>query len=101
MRFRKKPIEIEAVQNGGEWPPIMEWLDSLTPEGYLAIPFGSHPAITRNEDGTINIETLEGTMLANVGDWIIQGIKGEIYPCKPDIFEETYEPVPKAEDLAA
>jgi hypothetical protein len=43
-------------------------------------------------DGRLEITTLEGTMIANVGDWIIQGVKGECYPCKPDIFAATYEP---------
>ena len=44
-------------------------------------------------DKELDIETLEGTMHANVGDWIITGVHGEQYPCKPDIFEKTYEPV--------
>lgn len=44
-------------------------------------------------DKELDIETLEGTMHANVGDWIITGVNGEQYPCKPDIFEKTYEPV--------
>lgn len=43
------------------------------------------------------IETLEGTMHASIGDWIITGVNGEKYPCKPDIFEKTYEPVNKTE----
>lgn len=90
-KFRKKPVEIDAVRNDGEWAPIMAFLDSLTPDGYLSIPFGSEPAITRNKDGTLNIKTLESTMLANVGDWLICGVKGELYPCKPDIFDATYE----------
>lgn len=46
-------------------------------------------------DSPVQIHTLEGTMTANVGDWIITGVKGEQYPCKPDIFEATYEPVAK------
>ena len=41
----------------------------------------------------MNIQTLEGIMHANIGDWIITGVKGEQYPCKPDVFEQTYEPV--------
>lgn len=45
-----------------------------------------------NEFGEIDLSTLEGTMRANLGDWIIKGVKGEFYPCKPDIFEATYEP---------
>ena len=44
-------------------------------------------------DKELDIETLEGTMRANVGDWIITGVNGEQYPCKPDIFDKTYEPV--------
>ena len=44
-------------------------------------------------DKELTIETLEGTMKANKGDWIIKGVKGELYPCKPDVFEETYEKV--------
>ena len=91
-RFRKKPVEIDAIRNEGEWAPIMAWLDQLA-GGRATIPFGARPAITRSpEDGTIAIETLEGTMRANVGDWIIRGVQGEFYPCKPDIFEATYEP---------
>jgi hypothetical protein len=46
--------------------------------------------------GGVEIKTLEGTMVANPGDWIIRGVKGELYPCKPDIFEATYERVMEA-----
>jgi hypothetical protein len=92
VKYRKKPVVIEATCNHGTWPPIIAWLDELA-GGHLAIPFGSRPSITRNEDGSLNIETLEGVMRADVGDWIIQGVKGEFYPCKPDIFAATYEPV--------
>lgn len=67
----------------------MQWLDQLA-GGRLAIPFGARPAITCLSDGTLNIETLEGTMRANVGDWVICGVKGELYPCKPEVFEATY-----------
>lgn len=95
QRFRKKPVEIDAIRNEGEWPPIMAWLDELA-GGRASIPFGARPAITRNQDGTLNIETLEGTMRANVGDWLICGVKGEFYPCKPDVFGATYEPVESA-----
>lgn len=100
QRYRKKPVEIDAVRNDGAWAPIMEWLDAVTdgvipgirnPDGSLNI--GGHPPITRNEDGSLNIHTLEGTMRADVGDWLIRGVKGEFYPCKPDIFEVTHEPV--------
>lgn len=95
-RYRKKPVEVRAVQNSGEWKPIMDWLDQLA-GGVLRVPFGSLPAVTRNDDGSLNIETLEGTMRGEVGDWLICGVKGEMYPCKPDIFEATYEPVGDAD----
>ena len=92
-RYRKKPVEIEAIQNLGEWAPIIEWLDSLAPGGMALIPYGTRPAITRNEDGTLNIDTLEGRMLCRKGDYVICGIKGEFYPCDPDIFKATYDAV--------
>ncbi len=92
MKFTKKPVTIDAIQNTGEWRPIIEWLGTFVAAGDLLIPFGSDPPITRNTTGTLNIKTLEGTMCAQIGDWIIRGVKGEFYPCKPDIFEATYEP---------
>lgn len=80
-KFRKKPVVIEAIQN----------LDNPSD---VAAFFGS-PRGSRfgHRDGVWSIGTLEGTMDARRGDWIIRGIKGEYYPCKPDIFEATYEPV--------
>lgn len=78
-KYRKKPVVIEAVQWTGEnWADIDEWM-------------GASPHRTYPSAGTIEIDTLEGTMTANEGDWIIQGVSGEFYPCKPDIFEKTYE----------
>ena len=50
-------------------------------------------AVTETINGAVYIETLEGVMRADPGDWIIQGVKGEVYPCKPDIFTATYEAV--------
>lgn len=92
-RFRKKPVVIHAIRNDGTWPPIMAWLDALA-GGEMRVPIGARPAITRNDDGSLSIETLEGTHRGDVGDWIICGVQGELYPCKPDIFEATYEEVP-------
>jgi hypothetical protein len=88
MRFRKKPVEIEAVQfTGSNADKLMEF----TQEG----PHVRIRTTNENADGTceLYIETLEGNMLAQAGDWIIKGVKGEFYPCKPDIFEATYEGV--------
>ena len=79
-RYRKKPIIIDAIkwtrENAEEVETFFE----------QASDFGL-------KDGIWSIITLEGTMSAFPGDWIIKGVKGEFYPCKPDIFEATYEPV--------
>jgi hypothetical protein len=87
-RFRKKPVVIEAWRfNPGKfnWP---DWISKLwLAEVQIQQPGGY---IKRGET-VLSIPTLEGTMTAKVGDWIIRGVKGEVYPCKPDIFEATYE----------
>lgn len=77
-QFRKKPVVIEAVQ----------W-DSTNVDEISSFASGN---ASLHAD-TIKIYALEGTMVANVGDWIIKGVNGEFYPCNPDIFEKTYEPV--------
>lgn len=83
MRYRKKPIEVEAWQVGSD-EPKPEWLESAMGDG-VAKPY---------RDGYWwVIKTLEGDHRANDGDYIIQGVKDELYPCKPDIFEQTYEVV--------
>jgi len=83
-KFRKKPVEIDAWQ----WNPTMQhdfmpcnWPDWMQNRD-VKIAFGEK----------LEIKTLEGTMTADKGDWIIRGVKGELYPCKPDIFAATYEP---------
>lgn len=82
MRFRKKPVEIEAVQYTVEsCREIHDWIGMEHEPGDESCRAG------------IFIDTLEGLMTADLGDWIIRGVKGEFYPCKPDIFEATYEPV--------
>ena len=78
LRFTKKPVTIEAIQ----------WTGKNLRE---VITFTDGPPDMVARDG-LKIHTLEGKMLANVGDWIIRGVKGEYYPCKPDIFEATYSP---------
>lgn len=92
-QYRKRPAVIRAVRNMGEWPPIMAFLDHLSGSARVVVPFGFRPVVTRNADGTLNIETLEGVMRCDVGDWLICGVKGELYPCKPDVFAATYEEV--------
>ena len=77
-QYRKKPVVIEAVQ----WDGNLETL-SINPKKDIEN--------VKLRDGDLYIQTLEGEMKANVGDYIIRGVKGEYYPCKPDIFEATYE----------
>ena len=81
QKFRKKPIVIEAVQHEGN---NLEEIEEF---------FGEHQELNIDNTGRILINTLEGEMAANLKDWIIKGINGEFYPCKPDIFEKTYESV--------
>ena len=88
MKYRKKPVEIEAVQfisidRGFNERP--DWLTKAIYKDEKIKFFG-----TKNK---LDIETLEGTMTARVGDYIIKGVNGEFYPCKPDIFEKTYEKI--------
>lgn len=120
MKFRKKPVVIEAVRWRGyssglgitterpdtpvdltlerlgdvKWEPLPSWLSAVsrvvTDEKWP----GAVPAAEVWRDGEdLWIGTLEGAHKAEKGDWIIRGVKGELYPCKPDIFELTYEPV--------
>lgn len=77
MKYRKKPVVIEAVQ----------WLTDNYPE---VVAFCSWVE-SRGEGSILTIPTLEGSMKCQPFDWIIKGVKGEFYPCKPDIFEATYE----------
>jgi hypothetical protein len=82
--YRKKPVVIEARQwDGSEESArsIKAWADS----------HGSQPLGGWSKDVVLLIRTLEGQMRAVPGDWIIRGVKGEFYPCKPDVFEATYE----------
>jgi hypothetical protein len=85
-RFRKKPIVIEARQfrNDGSSYALILWIN----EGQHAI--GRELAQWHNNN--IMVPTLEGQHVASPGDWIIRGVAGEHYPCKPDIFAATYEP---------
>ena len=80
MKFRKKPVVIEAEQYGAGGP---------TPAGVCT---GECRGYRYAGECTPHVHTLEGDMTVSDGDWIITGVKGERYPCKPDIFEATYEP---------
>lgn len=81
MKFRKKPVVIEAIC----------FEPGLSPADFHAF-VGSFDGVRMDsENHRCFIQTLEGVMRADEGDWIIRGVKGELYPCKPDIFEQTYE----------
>ncbi|MFR0563575.1 hypothetical protein [Lacticaseibacillus paracasei] len=85
MKYRKKPVEIEAVQFADDPDTLIKINDVL----------GLDPVNVSYEgpdNPVLKIPTLKGVMTAQVGDYIVKGVHGEFYPCKPDIFEETYEP---------
>jgi hypothetical protein len=93
-QWRKKPVVIEAVKvpmrEYADSPMVFddlpEWLEKAVADGTITATF-------KSEDyWYFEIKTLEGTMTATPGDWIIRGVKGELYPCRADIFAATYEP---------
>lgn len=80
MKYRKKPVVVEVVRwNGNNYKEVID--------------FAENNKIWFDALGNIWISTLEGDMMAKKGDYVIKGVKGEFYPCKPDIFAETYEEV--------
>ena len=86
-KYRKKPVVIEAFEWTGDIGQKEEpiWIVEAIKDG--SVWFNNECT----ENVTMEIKTLEGNHIANRGDYIIRGIKGEIYPCKPDIFDQTYE----------
>jgi hypothetical protein len=80
-KFRKKPVVVEAFQWLPDGPP------SILPQW-----FAGRSCWDISPDNVLTIGTLEGRMIVSPGDWVIKGIKNELYPCKPDIFAATYEP---------
>ena len=88
MKYRKRPVVVEAVLwNGNNLNEVISF--STLHQSAFKWTWEEYEEIVKR-DG-LKIFTLEGTMSARVGDWIIRGVKGEYYPCKPEIFEETYE----------
>jgi len=81
MRYRKKPVEIEAIQWNG------------TGERHNLLRQWTNGNVSLVTGGKLLCHSLEGQVYASIDDWIIKGVQGEFYPCKPDIFTETYEPV--------
>ena len=86
--YRKKPVTVEACRYDGTEASVHEFLDRD-----FKAPFANPDVIFKAGGGECLISTLEGVMKCNPGDWIIRGVKGELYPCKSDIFEATYEEV--------
>ena len=94
MKYRKKPVAVEAFRLNERGFVGEDWFwDAVSNNDIITHDFGKFC----NSPAWCEINTLEGTMVANAGDYIIRGIKGEIYPCKPDIFEKTYELCEEAE----
>jgi len=95
-KYRKKPVVIEAFRlteetrrDNRDWP---EWMNAAWCEDRGEV--NSLFPLTRGAStGPLGVGTLEGVMRADIGDWIIRGVKGELYPCKHEIFMMTYEPV--------
>lgn len=101
-RFRKRPVVVEAFQltartrtDNTDWP---DWLNRAW-NLERGAPGSVYPQVEGDDCGWLCIATLEGERVAQFGDWIIRGVAGELYPCKPDIFAATYEPA--GPDLSA
>ena len=89
-KYRKKPVVIEAFQLNSRGLVGEDWFwDAVTKKDIITHYFGKF----HSEGAWCEIKTLEGTMIAKTGDYIIRGVNGEIYPCRADIFEKTYESV--------
>jgi hypothetical protein len=91
-KYRKKPVVVEAFRYGIDaWP---DWFQDKHKTNEMITGMEGEPGSSfHTKNIWCDIKTLEGTMRGNYGDYIIQGVKGEVYPCKPDIFEATYEAV--------
>ena len=102
MKFRKRPVVIEAFQmtkerrlDNSEWPNWLNraWNKNFNEVGAVSCEDYPNSKASEGIADRLVIRTLEGIHYVGWNDWIIQGVKGELYPCKPDIFEATYEPV--------
>ncbi len=86
-KYRKKPVIINAIKFTGNYQEVFNWVSQWHDKDEGPRMWAAY------EDTELIIDTLEGEMRANIGDFIVRGVKGEFYPCKPDIFEQTYEKV--------
>jgi len=102
VKFRKKPVVIEARRFGAytEAMPPAPWNENKGGDLWAWVCGNGGRLACRqdadNEAAYAIVQTLEGAMRAEIGDWIIRGVQGEFYPCKPDLFAATYEPVEEA-----
>ena len=87
MKFKKKPVVIEAIQ----WDGTKSGKNKITDKFTDLTTASQAGHLFKDEMTEWSIYTLEGRMFVSKGDWIIKGVKGEYYPCKPDIFEMTYD----------
>lgn len=87
-KFRKKPVVIDAIHFDGTVECARRIRAAFGRDDLVVVLDGKFI-----NGGKLLIPTLEGDMTADIGDWIIRGVKGELYPCKPDIFDATYEPI--------
>jgi len=90
MKYRKKPVEIDAFRYGVD--PAPEWFDTAARKGKIEFFVITNDGVNV-ENKFVEIKTMAGMMRANKGDYIIRGVAGELYPCKARIFEQTYEEV--------
>lgn len=96
MKYRKKPVVIEAFQYDGDLKGsggsyyVPDWAVKAFEKGVLFYKSPLSPCLPPCE---LCVKTLEGEMHISVGDYVIRGVNGELYPCKPDIFEKTYEQI--------
>ena len=102
IRYRKRPVVIEVMRLVGDaasWHAVYQWIERNTLGSFEPMdviegrkPYPASGVSIDPATGLLLIATMEGVMQAKPGDWIIQGVQGEFYPCKPDIFAATYEP---------
>ena len=93
IKYRKKPVVIEAVQWDGSqdgWQQLLKWAGRYNPPTGHSSPHWIIVHIAHNPV-TVTVHTLEGAMTVSPDDWVIKGVADEFYPCKPEIFEQTYE----------
>lgn len=92
MKFRKKPVIVDAIKLENNYDSICNAVEFVFDIRVKTSVIGANATVRDvQERNGLDIPTLEGTMKASFGDWIIKGVNGEFYPCKPDIFEKTYE----------